>query len=705
MGDDFIDYGDGTTLYRRINISNTITFVDTTIDFQARVLLSNSTNIGEIYTVKDTGGSASYTTPIVISTITTTSFSDPSVSNYQIQQPFGYMSFISINSSQWSILNTFTNNTGSSNTESTIENPQVNSIIFNDSVSIGETPIVNVNNGILELNGSILENIDVGINNIVATNLLVLSNISVDNLTISNVNYIPASISGKNQVIAIGNGNINISYDATTWTTPLINTLPTDYIEGKYLTIKGDNIIGLFWYFNDANRTTFKLSIQTTNSIQRTDGANIWKELYLSDNFNRTDDPCALKCGTQYNMLSINNQLYYSTTLSGPWIGIVPSLSQDAFDTDGNNFVIYSDSAMFLYIRNNFNMFNIQHLRYIESFEDIITTIKYSPNCNGFMLYSLKRVPPSFTRKIYFLTSANIQTGIPTRIQNLTNYLLGNSLNAFVSFDAYINEGTIAEIGLPTVIYFGRNDNGNSNIAYTYGPDIYNQTNFNFIATPPTPITTYTITNGVFYVASSNIVITLDSNNFIDPIANPPILRSTSLAPINSIISRNYVVPNSETLLEVSGTLQTNFLTLTGNSCPDAILTRSFGDFAINKNLNNIKAFLEIKYNLSDDPSSSIPKTTNIYPIGLNVENVGGLFMPDNNIPGMSYIFKRSITAVILEPGYIIQIYNETNFQGGYIERINTTFYPIHINIDPTILVPPNAADTPFSCRLSRINE
>jgi len=717
--DDFIDNGNGTTIYRRINISNTITFVDTAVDSNAIVLLSNYTNIGEIYTVKDTGGLASDTYPIVISTITTTSFSDSTVSNYQIQQPFGYMSFISINSSQWSILNTFTNNTGSSNTESTIQNPQVNSIIFNDIFSIGETPIVNVNNGILELNGNLLEDINTGSSNIVATNLLVQSNISGQNTTISNVSYIQE----RNQFIAIGYGNMNISYNGTTWTTT--NTPLNNYI-GKYLTTRGNDIIGVFWNF--INETTFKVSIQSKKNIQRTDSENIWNELYVSDNFIYTNvDSCVLKCGTKFNILVIQKELYYSTSLGGPWFNIFSLSSpgtddyiyaQDCIDiSDDNYLMISSSNSGRIHVYSNAiisNEFSTSHKVFpsvenvngntinIENYiSDRITTIKYSPNCNVFMLCSRKIYSDSSA--IYFLNNDGL---FPNNLSNISNAISSvrnpSSFNSFTIYNAYINEGTVPEIGLPNIIYFGLNSNENNNIAYTYDTDIYNQVNFIFITTQ-TPITTYTITNGVFYIPSGNTVITINSNNFIDPITNPPTLNTTSLDPINSIINRNYIVPNSETLLEVSGTLATNFLRLIDTSSPDESIVRIYqpynGYIGINKNFNNIKAFLEIKYTTGNTNS------TNIYPIGLNVSNVGGLFMQDNNDGFNVFLFKRSITAVILEPEYMIQIYNETNFQGGYIQRINTTFYPIHIDIVPTIPVQPNAEETPFSCRLSRVFE
>ena len=152
--------------------------INTANDSNAIVLLSNSTNVGDIYTVKDSGGFASSTSPIFISTITTSSFLDSTTSNYQIQQPFGYMSFISINSTQWAILNTFANNTGSGNTQSYIETPQVSSIIFSDSATIGTAPILNVSNGILQLNGDFIQGImNDTHNNIITTEPLILSNI------------------------------------------------------------------------------------------------------------------------------------------------------------------------------------------------------------------------------------------------------------------------------------------------------------------------------------------------------------------------------------------------------------------------------------------------------------------------------------------------------------------------------------------------
>ena len=659
-----------------IYVDKSIMLINTANDSNAIVLLSNSTNVGDIYTVKDSGGFASSTSPIFISTITTSSFLDSTTSNYQIQQPFGYMSFISINSTQWAILNTFANNTGSGNTQSYIETPQVSSIIFSDSATIGTAPILNVSNGILQLNGDFIQGImNDTHNNIITTEPLILSNIYAKHLTVG------APVQSKSQFIAIGNSNnINISYDGITWTNS--DTILNNYT-GMFLTIKDSSVIGLFMSNSLDNYT---ISIQST-----TDG-NTWSEIsFLSYTYGGINTNIKLKYTSKYYIITYRQSAYLSTNLTN-WDYIYSSY---IFDTDGTIFLMYNTGVNKLAVVGDdpvtgfFNSGSTVNINMVNA-NVIINTIKYIPISNKFMVVGQEiRNNLIYTYLATYNSNAQSITISPNCI------VQDDSLTTFTTNDVYINQGTSLEIGLPSVVYFGmHNGNNNNNIAYTYSSNIAYQSNFNYIHNIPSQIYTYTMKDGKFYVGGlSNTVIILASSNFIDPINNPYTSYTTTLTSINSIISTNFMSPdlNTETLFNVSGNIQTNFLKLKLQDSTESVIYDSPNGLNINNMfMNLINGYLEIKSAFYETEHVHIYTT---YPLSSHTPDIGGMFIVENDIAWM----KRDITGLILNPGYYAIIYENPNYEGNYSQTVNTDSYPIYINLG-AIRMQLLITDTQFSC-------
>lgn len=136
---------------RNIIASNSLVLVNTAIDSNAIVLLSN-TSFGNIVSVRDFTGNVRSNIPIYISTVGTVNFTNTSYSNFLIQQPFGSMSFAATGSNSWSVLNTFAFNTPTPTAISTSA-INVSSILFKDTYVPGHASVLNVDS-VLKIDGS-----------------------------------------------------------------------------------------------------------------------------------------------------------------------------------------------------------------------------------------------------------------------------------------------------------------------------------------------------------------------------------------------------------------------------------------------------------------------------------------------------------------------------------------------------------------------
>jgi hypothetical protein len=136
---------------RNIIASNSLVLVNTAIDSNAIVLLSN-TSFGNIVSVRDFTGNVRSNIPIYISTVGAVNFTNTSYSNFLIQQPFGSMSFAATGSNSWSVLNTFAFNTPTPTAISTSA-MNLSSILFKDTNVLGHASVLNVDS-VLKIDGS-----------------------------------------------------------------------------------------------------------------------------------------------------------------------------------------------------------------------------------------------------------------------------------------------------------------------------------------------------------------------------------------------------------------------------------------------------------------------------------------------------------------------------------------------------------------------
>jgi hypothetical protein len=115
------------TVNRLIHANKNIVYVNTAVDSNAIVFLSNASYFGQTISIKDSAGNAGPTNIITITTCNDVSYLDPTLSNITIQQPFGYLTFTASSEKKWSLANTFAFDTMLSSAR--IDEPRLNTIL------------------------------------------------------------------------------------------------------------------------------------------------------------------------------------------------------------------------------------------------------------------------------------------------------------------------------------------------------------------------------------------------------------------------------------------------------------------------------------------------------------------------------------------------------------------------------------------------
>jgi hypothetical protein len=178
------------TVNRLIHANKNIVYVNTAVDSNAIVFLSNASYFGQTITIKDSAGKAGPTNIIRITTCNDVSYLDPTLSNLTIQQPFGYLTFTASSTEQWSLANSFAFEPGFAS--SLLDTPNLATILYKDTSVNGRVSIMSVNNGNLFLNGSNIQD-DTPAVEITITDPFIANTINASNITINNSNPITTS--------------------------------------------------------------------------------------------------------------------------------------------------------------------------------------------------------------------------------------------------------------------------------------------------------------------------------------------------------------------------------------------------------------------------------------------------------------------------------------------------------------------------------
>lgn len=662
-----------------IYANKNIVYVNTAIDSNAIVFLSNASYFGQTVTIKDSAGKAGPTNIIRITTCNDVSYLDPTLSNLTIQQPFGYLTFTASSEKKWSLANTFAFDTMF--TSATINTPNLNTILFKDRSINGRISIMSVDNGNLLLNGcNILNDEPV---EIIVTDPFIGNTINASNVTINNSNT-TTTLFLATGVSLDTNTNIQTSYNGSNWS----NTNGNFYNGfGSKLLYVNNNLIAL-------GGNNYSWHIKTT-----LDGIN-WITR-ATQNFTSSSQPVLdIKYGNGYYVVlagsysDSNSRVYTSTDLINwtepntfPSYPLKFCTSLEFGGAPHNVFLIAEPYKIFNgdppTISNFIYIYDPSSSEQTQYFQ--VTPLE--PNLN----FYINKIKYSTIDETYLVNGYTYENNDPTnyRISQITYHIKDDvKLNeatdniegqiaiydlsfcnayTFTAYDIYINQNTEAEVGLPKVVYFGSNSsNDESRIYYSYS-NILVQENFQTISNSPG----YTLNNiysvfqyqGSLYLATDgspgNLII-LDSNSFAT--SNYTNIRSNNLTTTYSYqIIDNFFQMNNN-LLNISNKMTTNFLSLSNAtiSSSNNILYRN------NYAINPVGAHIEFK-----DTSSNF----STYPL-----YIGSLSNFNNGWWDKTY--NKNVSAFIVESGYKLDVYSEPNYTSPLICSVsNTTSNPIYSNV------------------------
>ena len=669
---------------RNIIASNSLVLVNTAIDSNAIVLLSN-TSLGSIVNVRDLTGNVRSNRPIYISTVRSVNFTNTMDSNFLIQQPFGSMSFAATGSNSWSVLNTFAFNTP---TPTAVSTPVANisSMLFKDIGINGRASILNISS-FIQVDGSNIGGGGGGSEPIVIPNPLVKSNIFASTITVTSSN-IPSPVSIPNFVatglrpdeVITGFGNIQSTSDGQWWA-----NIPGDknFLDGFGTDIKKTDTHIVFAGFSNSGDTSyFQIYFMTNNSEgSRIIGSNT-DFLVSSNAFLKYEKGINGYHAILFNdPINITTRLYYTNNLEtdGPW----------SISTDANIGALYGSATSFAQGNNYYLISSKTTLQNVNSKLVVITDIVSN---NSFLhitgSFTIDKIKHSKVDNLFLLAGrggdGNIFNVFYESTFDLSTSILTNSAllsldlptNDFTVYDIYINQFSLTELQVPRVIYVGSSLNNNvPNIYYSYNQNIQRQTDFQSFSNDGSTI--YSLTQ-----QDQNIVLSTNkpSGNIRNLVGKGGVIlleifnynNNNNLLNTYSVLftGSSLFALDSYTRVETSGILKTSHITFS-NSAQTQNQTLTTSNRSLYRNrypINPVGAYIEFIYN------TDVPGGCNIvsYPL-----YIGGLSGFSNGWWKSFPTNTPSLFGFTLLPGHGL-----TLSYGPFINTItNTSTLPINSNV------------------------
>ena len=669
---------DNTLIYANKNI----VYVNTAIDSNAIVFLSNASYFGQTVTIKDSAGKAGPTNIIRITTCNDVSYLDPTLSNLTIQQPFGYLTFTASSEKKWSLANTFAFDTMF--TSATINTPNLNTILYKDIFSNGSISIISVNNGNLLINNQSIQGVNttpIEITNPLIANTIRASNVKISMSNTSNTLYFSA---GYNTSF----NNVQVSYNSSNWSAATVNF--NNGFASKILYVN-DTLVALGGVEELISGSTYNHYWEIKTSFNNINWITRKKELFYPNYPASIINNVLLdiKYANGYYVLFVGNKdnsyadkyvfIYYSTNLIN-WDLIDNSVSfyyARTFEIDNSNRILIGDyNTLYIYNLEQKLLTNNSLIANYNDLEVIIDKIKYVNIGNTYIISGYTSNTDTGKRKITSILNMN---NLAAKLnQNITDELFITN-NNFTVNDMYVNQGTPNEVSLPTILYVGTTStNDNTCIYYTFC-NINDQSNIT-----PISITTgnYLLSNiySIYYynktlflasdgrdITNPQNVIILDSNYFINIIGNFK-LGNNLITTYSYQIIDNYS-PINNNLLNISNKITTNFLSLSNIGLALTNQTISYSNNILYRNnyaINPVGAHIEFR-----DSSSNF----STYPL-----YIGSLSNFNNG--WWDKIYNKNVSAFIVESGYKLDVYSEPNYTLPLICSVsNTTSNPIYSNV------------------------
>lgn len=707
------------TFNRNIYASNNLVLVNTAVDSNAIVFLSNSSYYGRFVSIKDSAGAASATNPIYISTVSCNYFEDTSISSYLIQQPFGVLTFAAAASNLWAIQNTFAFSMPTP-TMARLDSPSVSTILCKDTLtSVGPASIMTVKSPYLYLNGSNATS------NLPIPDPFVISNINGGNINLEgassyiNTESVLSFVSGG--VALPGQTNITYSVDSnhTSWNYA-DGTDDSGYISqiiydgNQYIALKGDDTMLVAVDSLGNTITTYNYNFSVLTSVNGSNWTNRYTTVFALGNDIPIFGNSALKIA--YGTLS-DGLLYYviiASSFTDTYLGNVywsrdsvtwanntnivignPLTSILYTPSFGSNFLITERQGQFHVISDitSANVFAtpayiIQIPPYAGTMYPANMTINNITNGkNGAILVSgIGNTNNTYMQEAY-ISTANSQIPVFTSVLISGTDTFGTGTSSFeldTTFrirDVYINQGTDEEEGLPNIIYVGSNTPDNPLVYYTYDA-IATQSTFSFIPRSNFGFSTDITTVNSVSRYRSNIYFSLDfiTVPYTDPVgfqtSNLVAVKYTNnlentfafIAKSNAGISGTVSPPiTTNPRLKISGNLQTNFLSLNSNN----IYTSAHSLYQNSTPINPIGAYVEFLYN------PTVTSNTATYPLYL-----GTLSNFSNGWWESRSKYAPILNGIILQPGYSLLVTDTYNLKGNILfSNTNITNIPLYTNI------------------------
>jgi len=685
---------------KNIIASNSLVLVNTAIDSNAIVLLSNAP-FGSIVNVRDQTGNVRSNIPIYVSTVKSVNFTNTADSNFLIQQPFGSLSFATTGSNSWSVLNTFAFNTPMPTAVST---PVLNisSILFKDIGvnSYGRASVLNISS-FLQLDASNVGGSGGGDSEpVVVPDPLVQQSIFASTITVSgsNVQLTPTKsysfyVTGVANPAFAGVSNIRISQDSVLW-----SNYSVEFTNGFGTDIKTTNNYIVFAGFANITSTSTDLQIHfiVNNSVQT---RNIYQtEFEVSPNaflkYEQGSDG--------YHSILFNSSGNETTILL--YTSNIETTSEWSENNDINITALYGTATSFItannyyvlcggntaYTFSNIASAPISFTSFTQSsgFDTnlFINKIVYSPVddiwlVNGKDNEEQQRTYWSDDGKIW----ATQNNAIPA----------GAFAQGFKTNDIYINQGTSVEEGLPRIVYVGTNLLSPSApiVYYSYEQNIKQQSNFHSIVTNPgggfiSGINSISLQsqfgNNSLWIATNSAGAgssQLTVNNFLQ--SNIVVKRDNDLSKTNSIVAPyiGLLSIDSNPRVETSGTLKTPFVTFSNTDTDEGKnQTLSLSNRTLYRNtypINPVGGFIEFLHNPDTD------KSLVSYPLCIGtlgaISNGWWPTKPVGDPYANSFPYVFGFTTL---PGYSLLVRSGNNLTGTILcSNTNLSLQPIYSNV------------------------
>jgi hypothetical protein len=683
---------------KNIIASNSLVLVNTAIDSNAIVLLSN-TSFGSIVNVRDQTGNVRSNIPIYVSTVKSVNFTNTADSNFLIQQPFGSLSFAATGSNSWSVLNTFAFNTP---TPTAVSTPVINisSILFKHIGTAGRASVLNISS-FLQLDASNVGGSGGGDSEpVVVPDPLVQQSIFASTITVSgsNVQLTPTK-SYSFYVTGVANpnfasfSNIRISQDSLSWA-----NFSVEFTNGFGTDIKTINNYIVFAGFANITSTSTDLQIHfiVNNSVQTRNiypiGFEVSSNAFLK--YEQGSDG--------YHSILFNDVLNETTILL--YTSNIETTSTWSENDDSSITNLFGTATSFITANNYYVLCGGNTECTFSNIESAPTSLTSFTQSSGFDTnLFINKIVYSPVDDIWLINGKDTDAQQRTywsddgKIWATQNDAIppGAFAPGFIANDIYINQGTSVEEGLPRIVYVGTNllNPFAPIVYYSYEQDIKQQSNFHYIVTNPGPgfisgINSISLQlqfgSNSLWIATNSVdagssQLTVD--NFLQ--SNITVKLDNGLSKTNSIVAPyiGLLSIDSNTRVETSGTLKTSFVTFSNSDTGQAKnQSLSASNRTLYRNtypINPVGGFIEFLHNPNNDVSLvSYPLcigTLGAFSNGWWPTNPVG----DPYVNSFPYVF--GFTTL---PGYSLLVRSGNNLTGTILySNTNLSLQPIYLNV------------------------